>query len=39
MLLKNTGYTLPLAAPESIALIGSDAGPNPNGPNRSMVLI
>ncbi|TDL28535.1 glycoside hydrolase family 3 protein [Rickenella mellea] len=33
VLLKNTGKTLPLAAPPSIAVIGSGAGPNPSGPN------
>ncbi|KZP32329.1 glycoside hydrolase family 3 protein [Athelia psychrophila] len=33
VLLKNTGGALPLKAPKSIAIIGSDAGPNPSGIN------
>ncbi|EIN13535.1 beta-glucosidase [Punctularia strigosozonata HHB-11173 SS5] len=33
VLLKNTNHVLPLNKPKSIALIGSAAGPNPNGPN------
>jgi beta-glucosidase len=33
VLLKNDGQTLPLKSPKSIAIIGSGAGPNPNGPN------
>ncbi|KAF7789887.1 hypothetical protein EIP86_000835 [Pleurotus ostreatoroseus] len=33
VLLKNTNGVLPLKAPKSIALVGNDAGPNPNGPN------
>ena len=39
VLLKNTGQTLPLNAPKSIALIGSDAGPNPDGPNRLTLIM
>ncbi|KDQ63844.1 glycoside hydrolase family 3 protein, partial [Jaapia argillacea MUCL 33604] len=33
VLLKNHNHTLPLSAPQSIAVIGSGAGPNPSGPN------
>ncbi|KAF7972683.1 hypothetical protein HWV62_17240 [Athelia sp. TMB] len=33
VLLKNTAGALPLKAPKSIAVIGSDAGPNPSGIN------
>jgi beta-glucosidase len=33
VLLKNVNNTLPLKAPYSIALIGSDAGPSSRGPN------
>nr|ANR02039.1 beta-glucosidase [Amesia atrobrunnea] len=32
VLLKNTG-SLPLQKPKFVAVIGEDAGPNPNGPN------
>jgi beta-glucosidase len=33
VLLKNSNATLPLKSPRSIALIGSDIGPSPYGPN------
>ncbi|KAI0348699.1 glycoside hydrolase family 3 protein [Trametopsis cervina] len=33
VLLQNKRNALPLKAPKSIAVIGSGAGPNPNGPN------
>ncbi|KAG8870801.1 hypothetical protein FRB97_009365 [Tulasnella sp. 331] len=33
VLLKNTGKTLPLGSPSTIAVIGNDAGTNPAGPN------
>ncbi|EIN07941.1 glycoside hydrolase family 3 protein [Punctularia strigosozonata HHB-11173 SS5] len=33
VLLKNTGGVLPLHKPRTIGIIGSDAGPNPNGLN------
>ena len=33
VLLKNTNNTLPLNKPESLALIGQDGFPNPDGPN------
>ncbi|KAG9018156.1 hypothetical protein FRB90_012064 [Tulasnella sp. 427] len=33
VLLKNTNKSLPLKKPSTIAVIGSDAGPNPSGPN------
>lgn len=33
VLLKNHNNTLPLHKPRSIQLVGSDAGPNPQGPN------
>ena len=35
VLLKNKNSTLPLKAPRSISLIGSDAGPDPMGPNHA----
>lgn len=34
VLLKNVDGALPLKKPESLALIGSDAGPSPIGPNQ-----
>lgn len=33
ILLKNTDGALPLKAPKKLVMIGSDAGPPPNGPN------
>jgi beta-glucosidase-like glycosyl hydrolase len=33
ILLKNVNETLPLKKPRNIAIIGSDAGPQRNGPN------
>jgi len=33
VLLKNTNSALPLSKPATIAIVGSDAGPNPAGPN------
>ncbi|KAG8916060.1 hypothetical protein FRC00_000633, partial [Tulasnella sp. 408] len=33
VLLKNTNSALPLKNPSTIGVIGSDAGPNPSGPN------
>lgn len=33
VLLKNTNKTLPLESPSTIAVIGSDAGSNPDGAN------
>lgn len=33
VLLKNSNNTLPLTNPSTIAIIGSDAAPNPSGPN------
>lgn len=33
VLLKNVNSTLPLCQPKSIAVIGSDMGPSPRGPN------
>ena len=34
VLLKNVNGTLPLNKPRSIVLVGSDAGPQPGGPNQ-----
>lgn len=33
ILLKNTNNALPLKRPNKVVLVGSDAGPPPNGPN------
>lgn len=37
ILLKNTDGALPLNSPKKLAIIGSDAGPSPHGPNNGDV--
>jgi beta-glucosidase len=38
VLLKNTNNVLPLKKPKSIAIIGSGAAANPDGPNAYVLL-
>lgn len=39
VLLKNKNGTLPLATPRQIAVFGSDAGPQPGGPNEYLTTL
>ncbi len=39
VLLKNVRGQLPLGNLKTIALVGSDAGPNPNGPNSELNIL
>ena len=39
VLLKNVGGQLPLGNLQTIALVGSDAGPNPNGSNSELNIL